>query len=110
MNFTAMIRLVHKRALTQLALKTRSKATEISKLSIWGNHSPTMYHKIRFTTIGNKAAPSIVDSKWVNEKLSPRIQKRGNEVMELRKLSSAGNAGIDHIHGWVVGSEEWKSI
>ena len=70
-NFTAMTRLGHNIALTQLALKRGLKATDIHRLSIWGNHSPTLYTEIRITTIGKKAAPSIVDSKWVNGKFSP---------------------------------------
>ena len=113
MHFTAMTRLDHNRARTQLALKTGSKVTDIHKLAIWGNHSPTMYPDIRNTIIGNKAAPSMVDAKWVNDEFTPRVQKRGAEIIELRKLSSAasaGNAAIDHMRDWVVGSEEWQSI
>lgn len=112
-NFTAMTRLDHNRAVTQLALKTGSKVTEIKKLAIWGNHSPTMYPDIRNTTVGGKAAPSLVTPSWIADEFTPRVQKRGAEIIELRKLSSAasaGNAAIDHMRDWVYGSDEWQSI
>jgi malate dehydrogenase len=112
-NFTAMTRLDHNRALTQLALKTNSKVTDIKQMAIWGNHSPTMYPDIRNTTVAGKAAPSLVDAKWTNDEFTPRVQKRGAEIIELRKLSSAasaGNASIDHMRDWVYGSDEWQSI
>jgi len=109
-NFTAMTRLDHNRALTQLALKTGAKVTEIKNMAIWGNHSPTMYPDIRNTLVQGKEAPSLVDAKWVADEFTPRVQKRGAEIIELRKLSSAasaGNASIDHMRDWVVGSNEW---
>jgi malate/lactate dehydrogenase len=82
-------------------------------MAIWGNHSPTMYPDIRNTTVAGKAAPSLVDAKWTNDEFTPRVQKRGAEIIELRKLSSAasaGNASIDHMRDWVYGSDEWQSI
>ena len=112
-NFTAMTRLDHNRALTQLALKTNSKVTDIKKLVVWGNHSPTMYPDIRNCTVGGKKATDLVDSKWVNDEFTPRVQQRGAEIIKLRKLSSAasaGNAAIDHMRDWALGSEEWQSI
>ena len=112
-NFTAMTRLDHNRALTQLALKTGSSVTEIKNLSIWGNHSPTMYPDIRYTTIGGKKATDLVDKEWTNNQFTPRVQKRGAEIIDLRKSSSAasaGNAAIDHMRDWVLGSNEWQSI
>lgn len=112
-NFTAMTRLDHNRALTQLALKTGSKVTDIHQLAIWGNHSPTMYPDIRNTTVSGKKATSLVDQKWINDEFTPRVQKRGAEIIELRKSSSAasaGNAAVDHMRDWVLGSNEWQSI
>jgi len=112
-NFTAMTRLDHNRAATQLALKTGSAVTDIKKMAIWGNHSPTMYPDIRNTTVKGQAAPELVDAKWISDEFTPRVQKRGAEIIELRKLSSAasaGNASIDHMRDWVFGSEEWQSI
>jgi malate dehydrogenase len=112
-NFTAMTRLDHNRALTQLALKTHSKVSDIKQMAIWGNHSPTMYPDIRNTTVGGKKALDLVDKKWINDEFTPRVQKRGAEIIALRKLSSAasaGNAAIDHMRDWVLGSNEWQSI
>ena len=112
-NFTAMTRLDHNRALTQLALKTGSKVTDIKNMAIWGNHSPTMYPDIRNTLVGGKKATTLVDEKWIADEFTPRVQKRGAEIIELRKLSSAasaGNAAIDHMRDWVYGSDNWQSI
>jgi len=112
-SITAMTRLDHNRALTQLALKTNSKVTDIKQMAVWGNHSPTMYPDIRNCKVGGKAAPSLVDSTWVKDEFTPRVQKRGAEIIELRKLSSAasaGNAAIDHMRDWAFGSNEWQSI
>lgn len=72
-NFTAMTRLDHNRALTQLALKTGSKVTDIKKLAVWGNHSPTMYPDIRYTTVGGKKATDIVDKNWIKDEFTPRV-------------------------------------
>jgi len=112
-NFTAMTRLDHNRALTQLALKTATPVTSIKKMAIWGNHSPTMYPDIRNTTVAGTSAESLVDASWIADEFTPRVQKRGAEIIELRKLSSAasaGNASIDHMRDWVTGSDEWQSI
>jgi len=112
-NFTAMTRLDHNRALSQLALKTGAKVTDIKKVAVWGNHSPTMYPDIRYTTVGGKKATDLVDNKWINDEFTPRVQQRGAEIIKLRKLSSAasaGNAAIDHMRDWVYGSDDWQSI
>ncbi len=111
-NFTAMTRLDHNRALTQLALNTGSKVTDINKLAIWGNHSPTMYPDVRNCTIGGKPANSLIDQTWKVDSFTPRVQKRGAEIIELRGASSAasaGNAAIDHMRDWALGSNEWQS-
>lgn len=72
-NFTAMTRLDHNRALTQLALKTGSKVTDIKQMAIWGNHSPTMYPDLRNTKVNGKDALTLVDKKWVNDEFTPRV-------------------------------------
>jgi malate dehydrogenase len=111
-NFTAMTRLDHNRALTQLALQTGSKTTEIEKLCIWGNHSPTMYPDVRNCTIGGKSALDLIDEAWKINEFTPRVQKRGAEIIDLRGASSAASAGsasIDHMRDWVKGSNEWQS-
>mmetsp|Transcript_2813 Transcript_2813/g.2633 ORF Transcript_2813/g.2633 Transcript_2813/m.2633 type:complete len:173 (-) Transcript_2813:25-543(-) len=108
-----MTRLDHNRAQTQLALKTGSKVTDIKNLAVWGNHSPTMYPDLRSATVNGKKAMDLVDAKWVNDEFTPRVQQRGAEIIELRKLSSAASAGsasIDHMRDWVLGSKEWQSI
>lgn len=112
-SFTAMTRLDHNRAVSQLALKTGAKVTDIKKIAIWGNHSPTMYPDIRNTTVNGKNALDLVDKKWVNDEFTPRVQQRGAEIIKLRKLSSAasaGNAAIDHMRDWVYGSDDWQSM
>jgi malate dehydrogenase len=109
-NFTAMTRLDHNRALTQLALKTGSKVTDIHQLAVWGNHSPTMYPDIRSATVKGKKATDLVDATWIKDEFTPKVQQRGTEIIQLRKLSSAasaGNAAIDHMRDWVHGSNEW---
>ena len=112
-SFTAMTRLDHNRAVTQLALKTGAKVTDIKQMAVWGNHSPTMYPDIRNCTVKGKNALSLVDPAWLKDEFTPRVQKRGAEILELRKLSSAasaGNAAIDHMRDWALGSKEWQSI
>jgi malate dehydrogenase len=112
-NFTAMTRLDHNRALTQLALKTGASVNDIQKMAVWGNHSPTMYPDIRNTSVGGKLAPTLVDSAWTEKEFTPRVQQRGAEIIQLRKLSSAASAGsaaIDHMRDWHFGSNEWQSI
>ena len=108
-NFHAMTRLDQNRALTQLALQTGSHVSDIENLVIWGNHSPTMYPDIRNTTVKGKAATSLVDSAWVTNEFTPRVQKRGAEIINARGLSSAASAGsaaLDHMRDWALGSDQ----
>lgn len=105
-----MTRLDHNRALTQLALQTGSAVTDVKKMCIWGNHSPTMYPDVRNCTIGGKAANDLIDQDWKIKEFTPRVQKRGAEIIDLRGASSAASAGsasIDHMRDWVAGSSEW---
>jgi malate dehydrogenase len=112
-NFTAMTRLDHNRAAAQLSLKTGTAVTEVKKLAIWGNHSPTMFPDIKSTKIGGKLARSLVDSKWEADTFIPVVQQRGAAIIQARKLSSAASAGsaaIDHMRDWVKGTSDWVSM
>ena len=114
-NFTAMLRLDHNRALSQLATKMAKPVAEIQKLAVWGNHSPTMYPDYRFATIGGQSVPAIInDETWNRETFLPTVGKRGAAIIEARGLSSAAsaaNAAIDHIHDWVLGTNgKWVTM
>ena len=114
-NFTAMLRLDHNRALSQLAAKTGKPVDSIEKLIVWGNHSPTMYPDYRFATIGGAPAPAVAnDQDWYRNSFIPTVGKRGAAIIEARGLSSAAsaaNAAIDHIHDWVLGSNgKWVTM
>lgn len=114
-NFTAMLRLDHNRALSQLSTRTGKPVTEIEKMAVWGNHSPTMYPDIRFTTIGGQKAAAVVnDDAWYRDTYIPTVGKRGAAIIEARGLSSAAsaaNAAIDHIRDWSLGSNgKWVTM
>jgi len=114
-NFTAMLRLDHNRALSQLAAKSGKAVADIKNLVVWGNHSPTMYPDIRFATAqGEKLAALINDEDWNRNEFIPTVGKRGAAIIEARGLSSAAsaaNAAIDHIRDWVLGSQgEWVTM
>src|SRR5699024_10066161 len=114
-NFTAMLRLDHNRALSQLAQKSGQAVASIRKLIVWGNHSPTMYPDIRFATAnGQDLATLINDDDWNRNEFIPKVGKRGAAIIEARGLSSAAsaaNAAIDHIRDWVLGSNgEWVTM
>ncbi|WP_068321343.1 malate dehydrogenase [Polynucleobacter yangtzensis] len=114
-NFTAMLRLDHNRALSQLANKLNKPVADIEKLVVWGNHSPTMYPDYRFATIeGKSVKDSINDAAWNKDVFIPTVGKRGAAIIEARGLSSAAsaaNAAIDHIHDWVLGTNgKWVTM
>ncbi len=114
-NFTAMLRLDHNRALSQLAAKTGAPVDSIQKLIVWGNHSPTMYPDYRFATIsGQPAASAINDEPWYRGTFIPTVGKRGAAIIEARGLSSAAsaaNAAIDHVRDWVLGTNgKWTTM
>src|SRR5690349_24536595 len=98
-HFTAMLRLDHNRALSQLAAKTGTKVADIEKLTVWGNHSPTMYADYRFATVNGKAVKDLInDQVWNADTFLPTVGKRGAAIIEARGLSSAAsaaNAAID---------------
>lgn len=112
-NFTAMTRLDHNRALSQLAIKTGTTVNDIRQMIIWGNHSATQYPDISHTTVNGKPAKSLVDDNWVREDFIPTVQQRGAAIIKARGKSSAASAAyaaIAHIRDWVAGSEDWVSM
>ena len=114
-NFTAMLRLDHNRALSQLAAKAGVAVADIDKLVVWGNHSPTMYPDYRFATAGGKALKDTIgDEAWNRETFIPKVGKRGAAIIEARGLSSAAsaaNAAIDHVRDWLLGSKgKWVTM
>ncbi|MFE7585676.1 malate dehydrogenase [Streptomyces gardneri] len=115
-RFTAMTRLDHNRALTQLAQKTGSSVTDIKRLTIWGNHSATQYPDIFNAQIAGKNAAEVVgDEAWLADTFIPTVAKRGAAIIDARGASSAAsaaNAAIDHVHTWVNGTAEgdWTSM
>ena len=114
-NFTAMLRLDHNRALSQLATKLNKPVADIEKLVVWGNHGPTMYPDYRFATIDSQSVKdSINDAAWNKDAFIPTVGKRGAAIIEARGLSSAAsaaNAAIDHIRDWVLGTNgKWVTM
>jgi malate dehydrogenase len=114
-NFTAMTRLDHNRALSQLAGKTRSHVTDIRRMTIWGNHSATQYPDLSHALVAGEPARSLVDQKWIEESFIPTVQQRGAAVIKARGASSAASAAaaaIDHVHTWVHGTraDDWVSM
>jgi malate dehydrogenase len=114
-NFTAMTRLDHNRAVSQLAEKTGKHVSAIKRMTIWGNHSATQYPDISHTTVDGKPAKSLVDQKWIEETFIPVVQQRGAAIIKARGASSAASAAsaaLDHIHTWVHGTApgDWTSM
>jgi malate dehydrogenase len=114
-NFTAMLRLDHNRALSQIAARTGKPVAAIEKLCVWGNHSPTMYADYRFATIdGQSVKAMIADEPWNRDTFLPTVGKRGAAIIEARGLSSAAsaaNAAIDHVRDWVLGTAgKWTTM
>jgi malate dehydrogenase len=114
-NFTAMLRLDHNRAASQIAAKTGRPVASIEKLAVWGNHSPTMYADYRFATIDGQSVKAMInDDAWNRDVFLPTVGKRGAAVIEARGLSSAAsaaNAAIDHVRDWALGSNgKWVTM
>ncbi|WP_374384193.1 malate dehydrogenase [Thermomonas sp.] len=114
-NFTAMLRLDHNRALSQVAAKTGKAVASIRKLTVWGNHSPTMYADYRFATIDGASVKDMInDQEWNANVFLPTVGKRGAAIIEARGLSSAAsaaNAAIDHMRDWALGTKgEWVTM
>ena len=114
-NFTAMLRLDHNRALSQIAAKTGTAVADIEKLTVWGNHSPTMYADYRFATVNGKSVKDMInDQDWNANVFLPTVGKRGAAIIEARGLSSAAsaaNAAIDHMRDWALGTNgKWVTM
>jgi malate dehydrogenase len=114
-NFTAMLRLDHNRAASQIAAKTGMPVAGIEKLAVWGNHSPTMYADYRFATINGKSVKELInDQEWNANVFLPTVGKRGAAIIDARGLSSAAsaaNAAIDHMHDWALGTNgRWVTM
>jgi malate dehydrogenase len=109
-QFTAMMRLDHNRATSQLAAKVSKPVSAIRKVIIWGNHSATQYPDVfQAEADGKKIWPMINDQQWLESTFIPTVQKRGAAIIEARGLSSAAsaaNAAIDHVRDWVNGSRD----
>jgi malate dehydrogenase len=114
-RFTAMTRLDHNRAISQLAAKTGAQVRDIRRMTIWGNHSATQYPDISFATVGGKPAPSLVDQAWLTGDFIPTVQQRGAAIIKARGASSAASAAsaaIDHVRDWALGTPDgdWVSM
>jgi malate dehydrogenase len=115
-NFSAMMRLDHNRALTQIAQKLSKPVADVRKMTVWGNHSATQYPDLFQAEVkGSKVWPMINDQGWLEKNFIPTIQKRGAAIIEARGLSSAAsaaNAAMDHMRDWVYGTREgdWVSM
>jgi malate dehydrogenase len=115
-RFTAMTRLDHNRAIAQVAAKLGVAVSEVTNVTIWGNHSTTQYPDLVHAKVSGKSAwDAIDDEAWIAEEFIPRVQKRGAEVIETRGASSAAsaaNAAIDHVHDWTLGTPDgdWVSM
>ena len=115
-RFTAMMRLDHNRAIAQIAAKTGTQVSDITNMTIWGNHSATQYPDVFHATVQGRAAAEVVnDQAWIENHFIPTVQKRGAAIIEARGASSAAsaaNAAIDHVRDWVLGSPagDWVSM
>lgn len=113
-RFTAMLRLDHNRAVAQLANKVGASVSDVNKMGVWGNHSPTMYPDLFHAEIkGEQAAKVVDDQAWIENDFLPNVGKRGAAIIEARGASSAAsaaNAAIDHMRDWVSGTSDWVSM
>jgi malate dehydrogenase len=114
-RFTAMLRLDHNRAVAQLAAKVAAPVSDVRKMGVWGNHSPTMYPDLFHAEVGGKQAASVVDDQaWIENDFLPNVGKRGAAIIEARGSSSAASAAsaaVDHVHDWVKGTDGgWVSM
>ena len=113
-NITAMMRLDHNRAMSQIAEKTGTHSTKVEKVVVWGNHSSTQYPDISYATADGKAVKGLVDDEWNNNYFIPTVQQRGAAIIKARGASSAASAAsaaVDHMRSWALGSNgQWVSM
>ncbi|HEY7892071.1 MAG TPA: malate dehydrogenase [Solirubrobacteraceae bacterium] len=113
-RFTSMMRLDHNRAVAQLATKVAVSVGDVTKMGVWGNHSPTMYADLFHAEVnGTQAAKVVDDQAWIENEFLPNVGKRGAAIIEARGASSAAsaaNAAIDHVRDWVAGTSDWVSM
>ena len=113
-QFTAMMRLDHNRAMSQLAAKTGAHSGDVEKLIVWGNHSATQVPDITHATVGGKAATGLVDESWLTGDFIPTVQQRGAAIIKARGASSAASAAsaaVDHMRDWALGTHgQWVTM
>ena len=114
-QFTAMTRLDHNRAISQLAAKTGAASTDVTHMTIWGNHSATQYPDLNHALVGGKPALELVERSWFEDDFIPTVQQRGAAIINARGASSAASAGssaIDHMRTWAMGTQpgDWVSM
>jgi malate dehydrogenase len=114
-NFTAMMRLDHNRAKTQIAQKTGTTVNDVSQMTVWGNHSATQYPDLFNTLVNGKAAIELVEQDWYENDFIPTVQQRGAAIIKARGASSAAsaaNAAIGHVRNWALGTDgnDWVSM
>ena len=113
-NYHGMLRLDHNRALSQVAVKSNRPVSSLSKMVVWGNHSPTMYADYRFCTSNGDSVKALInDDAWNTNTFLPTVAKRGAAIIDARGLSSAAsaaNAAINHVRDWVLGSDDWVTM
>ena len=114
-NFTAMTRLDHNRAITQIAQKTGNTVNDVTNMTIWGNHSATQYPDLFNTRVGGQSAIELVEQAWYEAEFIPTVQQRGAAIIKARGASSAAsaaNAAIDHMRSWALGTngDDWVSM
>lgn len=114
-NFTAMMRLDHNRAKTQIAQKTGSTVNDVAHMTVWGNHSATQYPDLFNAKVKGQAAIDLVDQSWYESDFIPTVQQRGAAIIKARGASSAAsaaNAAIGHMRNWALGTEgdDWVSM
>lgn len=111
-RFSALMRLDHNRALSQLATKLDKDSTDFEKMVIWGNHSATQFPDITYATCSGTPVSELVDADWYKGEFIPRVAKRGAEIIEVRghsSAASAASAAVDHMHDWINGTTSWVS-